>query len=104
MLARYQRKAREFEAAYFDGSGEAARELAALFGGAVYFDGDRLEVSTSFGTVFAGWGVWVVRDVTTRQITVVDHREFDQHFEPIPDIHLRAADPMRPTADRWDVC
>lgn len=78
---RYRRNAREVDAILFDGSADSAAEISRRIGGCSH-DGSRIEVAAPGGRVFAGMGCWIVRDRHSRQLSVVDDRDFVRQYEP----------------------
>ena len=81
-MTRFRRAAHEIDAIRFDGSTGSAIAISAAFGGSVGVHGDRIEVRTGFGHVFAGAGAWVARDTNTRTLSVVDDRDIAA-FDPL---------------------
>ncbi len=72
---RFRRNGREVEALQFDGSSASAAEISRRFGDVAHH-GTSLQVATPFGCIYAGAGMWIVRDRATRALHAVDHREF----------------------------
>lgn len=86
-MTRYRRGAHEVDAMLFDGSPARAREISRSFGCAVVAgDGSMIEVATSFGRVYIGAGMRVVRDRVTKALSVVDDRQFSAHFQAVEEL------------------
>lgn len=104
MPARYRRNGRDVEAILVDGTAQAAAEISQRFGGCAADHGSAVEVATNFGRVYAGAGCWVVRDLATRRLSVVDDREFSAHYElldVVDHLPLNRRSFARLPADRW---
>lgn len=87
-MTRFRHAAHEVDAMLFDGTPDRAAEISRLLGCSIADHGSAIEVGTPFGRVYIGTGMWVVRNRSSKALSVVDDREFAAQVEAIGPVRV----------------